>query len=145
MTALRSPRYLAGSKGATCKLRIVGVCTGDVETVVPCHARDRHAGGAQKASDLSVIDGCWACHEVFDRRAKMSNGEFITHYEWLFIALRGLQETLEARMDMGLLIVPGDKPKAVPRAPKPRKPKAERKPIPSAKRQWPKRPMRTKP
>lgn len=107
---LRSKAYLEGSEGASCKLRIEGVCLGRRDTVVPCHARDRHAGGAQKASDLSVIDGCLQCHDVFDRRAKLPSGEYLSDAEWEFYARRGLQETLEARVDLGLLIVKGYKP-----------------------------------
>lgn len=109
MTALHSQRYLAGSRDEDCKLRIPGVC--DNRNVVPCHARDRHTGGAQKASDLSVIDGCGACHDVFDRRAKLPNGQHLSEADWLFYALRGLQDTLEARRAKGLLFVPEDVPK----------------------------------
>lgn len=130
MTAIHSAKYLSGSRGATCKLQIPGVCAGDVETTIPAHIRDRHTGKAQKASDLSVTDACWACHEVFDRRAKMPNGEFITDAEWHFYALRGLQDTLEGRHEKGLLFVPVDPAKPFhERKTKPRKPPAERKPI----------------
>jgi len=108
MSAIRSTKYLAGSRGATCKLQIPGVCTGDTETTVPAHIRDRHTGRSQKASDMSVADACFACHEVFDMRAKLPNGTFLTGEDWLFFALRGLQDTLESRVDAGLLFVSQD-------------------------------------
>jgi hypothetical protein len=109
MTRISSKPYLAGSRGASCKFRIPGVCNGDPATVVPCHGRDRYAGGASKASDLSVVDGCFECHDRIDRRRPMPDGELISEADYNFYVLRGLQETLEARIDLGLLIVKGAK------------------------------------
>jgi len=142
MTALRSHKYLAGSKGAPCALRIVGVCHDERDTVVPCHVRDRHTGRSIKASDLSVVDGCHRCHEVFDRRASMPSGDLISDEEWTFYALRGLQETLERRREIGLLFVP----EPVHREPKPRrrKPPSERARIPQRKAEWPKRELKSR-
>ncbi len=108
MKPLRSKRYLAASRDQTCKFQIPGVCLGGTETVVPCHLRDDHAGGAQKASDSSVADGCFACHAVMDRRAKMPDGFLITNEEWNYYALRGLQRTIEARIVAGVLVWPAD-------------------------------------
>lgn len=142
MTALRSQRYLAGSRGAPCTFRISGVCRDERETVVPCHLKDHHAGRGIKASDLSVADGCLRCHDVMDRRAPMPGGELISEADWLFYALRGLQETLERRREIGLLFVTEDPAKLfTERAVKPRKPKADRAPILNRKTQWPKRSM----
>lgn len=134
MTALHSARYLAGSKGQSCKFQIPGVCTGDFETTVPAHIRDRHTGKAQKASDLSVSDSCHACHDVFDRRARMPDGNYISDEDWHFYALRGLQDTLEGRRAAGLLFVPEDAPKPFhSRATKPRKPTEERRKVPAGR------------
>lgn len=129
MTALRSDTYLAGSRDAPCTLRIDG-CS-DRDTVVPCHLTDSHTGRSIKASDLSVADGCFRCHEILDGRAGFSDGHIITDAEWRFYALRGLQETLERRKDMGLIIVAGDAELQPRKEPKPavRKPPAERKKI----------------
>lgn len=113
---VRSPQYLAGSRDAPCTLRIPGVCTGN--GVVPCHARDDDTGGAQKASDLSVVDGCFDCHDVFDRRRKLPSGEFLSEAEWDHYALRAIQRTQKRRVDLGLLTVAGFDPNA---APKPRR------------------------
>jgi hypothetical protein len=129
MTALHSQKYLAGSRDAPCALQIPGVCIN--RDAVPCHARDRHTGRSIKASDLSVIDGCPACHDVFDRRAKMPNGELISETDWLFYALRGLQDTLERRREIGLLFVPEDA--VTERRVKPRKPAAERAKVPAGR------------
>lgn len=114
---ISSRKYLSGSRGAPCTLRIAGVCTGDTETTVPAHIRDRHAGRGQKASDLSVADACFACHAKFDGQA----GEPLSREEWLFYALRGLQETLERRVELGLLFVPQDI--VTPRSAKPTPPR----------------------
>jgi len=140
---IRSSKYLRGSKGEPCKLRIV--CDGYGDNVVPCHARDRHAGRGQKASDLSVIDGCQACHDVFDLRAKLPNGQYLTSEEWLFYALRGLQDTIESRARRQIIIVPLDPERLSHDKPTPpRKPKAERQAIPHRKTEWPTRPLRTR-
>lgn len=127
---IRSRAYLAGARGENCKLRVAGVCCDERDTVVPCHVRDRHTGRSIKASDLSVIDGCWRCHEVFDGRAKMPDGQLMSNADWNFYALRGLQETIERRIEQAILSVPQDKPKVA--ASKPRKPKEQRAKIQSA-------------
>lgn len=135
---IRSAKYLRGSKDESCKLRIV--CDGYGDNVVPCHARDRHTGKGVKASDLSVIDGCQSCHDVFDLRAKLPSGQYLTSEEWLFYALRGLQDTIESRARRQIIIVPLDADHLSSSKPTPpRKPKAERAPIQSRKTEWPKR------
>jgi hypothetical protein len=107
------------------------------ETVIPAHIRDRHTGRGIKASDLSVTDACWACHEVFDGRAKMPDGFLITGPEWLHYALRGLQETLEGREAKGLLFVPKDAfTPASERPVKARKPPEQRAKI-HQRNEWP--------
>lgn len=137
VNAIRSKHYLSGSKGATCKLRIPGVCTGNVETTVPAHIRDRHTGRSIKASDLSVADSCFACHEVFDGRAKIhidsEHGEYLSREAWLLYALHGLQDTLESRVERGYLTLKQDSDKHA-RPAKPRKPKSARRPIPAGRK-----------
>lgn len=139
---IRSQKYLRGSKGQTCKLAIPDVCTGDVDTVVPAHIRDRHAGRGVKASDLSSADCCWACHEVFDLRAKLPSGQYLTSEEWLFYALRGLQDTLESRARRQIIIVPLDPEHLSSSKPTPkRKPPEQRTKIPARKTEWPSKPL----
>jgi hypothetical protein len=136
MSRISSKKYLAGSRGQQCSLRIPGVCTGDTSTVVPAHIRDGNKGTGNKASDISVANACHACHMVFDGQAKMPSGDIIPYDVWAFYALRGLQETLEQRFEAGLLIVPVDaEVPPMERAVKPRKPRDQRKKIPN-------RPMR---
>lgn len=126
---IRSKKYLAGSKGAPCAFRIPSICNGDWSTTVPCHIRDGHNGMGQKASDLSVANGCSSCHDAMDGRSTVLSKE-----DWLFYALRGLQETLQQRFETGLLIVPVDiETPLVSKPIKPRKPKSQRAKIPSRK------------
>lgn len=108
---IRSKKYLAGSRDQPCTFRIPGHCNNDWSTVVPCHIRDGNTGAAQKASDLSVANGCAGCHRAFDLN-------LISHEDWLFYALRGLQETLQQRFEAGLLVIPVDAPKADRERPK---------------------------
>jgi hypothetical protein len=131
---IASRKYLAASRGQPCSLRIVGVCNGDPETTVPAHILDRHSGRGIKASDISVADSCSACHAKFDGQA----GEPLSHEDWLFYALRGLQETYENRVVRGIVDVPQDPPKPLSARPtKPRAPKAERKPVAQRENAWP--------
>jgi hypothetical protein len=130
---ISSRKYLAAAKGQPCSLRIVGVCNGDPETTVPAHILDRHAGRGIKASDISVADACSSCHAKFDGQA----GEPLSHEDWLFYALRGLQETLENRIERGIIFVPIEVPKPFAARPtKPRAPKAERKPVAQRENAW---------
>lgn len=126
MTRIPSRRYIDGSRGQTCTLRLPG-CTGGGEDTVFAHIRDRHTGRSIKASDISGADACFACHEVFDRRAKHPDGGYLSEMDWLIYALRGMQETMERRIAQGILVVPIDivKPTSEKTTPT-RKPKAER-------------------
>lgn len=131
---VRSKKYLAGSRGQQCSLRIPGYCNYDPDTVVPCHIRDGGKGTGNKASDLSVANGCSGCHRAFDLN-------LISREDWLFYALRGLQETLEQRVRAGLLVVPQDiETPMLERPIKARRPKEQRTKIAQPdKREWPKR------
>lgn len=126
-----STKYRDGARGQPCTLRIPGVCTGGGEDTVFAHIRDDHTGRSIKASDISGCDACFACHEVFDRRAKAPYVGLLNDMDWLCIALRGLQRTLENRIARGLLFLTQDVVKARHERPTPkRKPPAERKRIP---------------
>lgn len=122
---VKSRKYLNGARGQECLLNIPGVCVGGTETTVACHIRDESKGMGNKASDLSTVDGCAACHAMFDIGAMPKE-------EWLFYALRGLQRTLERRVEQELLDVQHDAPKSHTTP----KPKSKR-PIQS-KTAWPK-------
>lgn len=123
---VRSSKYRDGSRDQPCTLRIPG-CDGGGETTVFAHIRDRHTGRSIKASDISGADACFWCHAVFDRRQKTLSGEYLSDFDWLLFALRGLQETQENRIARGLLLVTQDAVRDKPV--KPRKPRGQRRTI----------------
>lgn len=132
---VRSKAYLKAAKGQRCVLGIPRVCTGNPEETVAAHIRDEHTGRGVKASDISTLDACRACHSKLDGQ----NGEPLSKEDWLFYALRGLQRTLENRIHRGIISIPLDEPKPVTAKPAPkRKPKGERKAIPPGPPLWPK-------
>jgi len=133
-TPIRSRKYIDGSRGQPCTLRLPG-CDGGGETTVFAHILDRHAGAGVKASDISGADSCANCHARFDGQ----RGAPLTDEEWRSYALRGLQETFENRVRRGIVVVPLDPERlSHDRPTKPRKPKAERAPIPQRVDAWPK-------
>lgn len=128
MTRISSRKYVDGARGQPCTFRIPGDCDGGGETTVFCHIRDRHTGKSIKASDTSGGDGCARCHARFDGRA----GFLLTQAEWHFYALRAMQETLENRINRGIVIVPLDAHAPHSERPaKQRKPRAQRKAVPN--------------
>lgn len=130
MTRIASRKYIDGSRGRPCKLRIAGICTGGGEDTVFAHIRDQHTGRSIKASDVSGADACRACHAKFDGHA----GDPLSQEDWLFYAVRGLQETLEDRIRRGIVIVPLDPEQLSHDKPAPkRKPPEQRRAIPKGK------------
>lgn len=120
---IRSRKYLDGSRGQPCTLEITGACTGDTETTVACHVRDETFGKSQKADDISTVDACFACHDVFDGRTHAP----LTKEEWLFYALRGIQRTFRNRVLRKIIIVPLDAERLSSERPVPkRKPPSQR-------------------
>lgn len=130
---IRSRRYLDGARGEPCKFRFAGICNHNHETVVACHVHNDAFGMGRKADDFSVIDGCSNCHEFYDLRSHEMEPSLLLSY-----VLRGLQETLRARIDRGLLVLSQDVAKPFADRPvKPRKPPAERTKIPHRDNAWP--------
>jgi len=125
---IRSRRYLDGSRGQPCTLEITGCCIGGTETTVAAHLRDETHGRSIKADDISIADACAGCHDALDGRGRAP----LSSEEWTFYALRGLQRTLRNRIERGLMVIPLDAEKLSSERPvKPRKPKAQRAPIPN--------------
>ncbi len=129
MNRIESAKYRDGAKGQPCSFRMPG-CDGGGETTVFAHIRDRHTGRSIKASDISGADACHQCHARFDGQF----GAPLSKEDWLFYALRGLQETLENRVARGLLFLTQD----VRREPKPKARKSRpSRPIPHSNRPIP--------
>lgn len=120
--AIRSRRYLDGAKGEPCKFRFAGICNHSPETVVACHVRNEAFGMGRKADDFSVIDGCSNCHTFYDLHSHEMDRALLLEY-----VLRGLQETMRARIDRGLLVLSQDVAKPFADRPvTPRKPAEQR-------------------
>lgn len=139
---IRSRRYLDGAKGEPCKFRFAGICNHNPETVVACHVRNEAFGMGRKADDFSVIDGCSNCHTFYDLHSHEMDRALLLEY-----VLRGLQETMRARIDRGLLVLSQDVKTGFSERPaKARKPKAERQAIPQRANAWPSesRPLRSR-
>lgn len=129
---IRSRAYLDGSRGQPCALQIPHVCLGTTDTTIPGHVRDETFGRSQKADDISVIDMCMACHDLFDGRSGTLSRE-----DWLFYALRGLQRTLRSRVLRGIAVIALDRQKpASEQRTKPRKPPEQRAKI-NSRTEWP--------
>lgn len=142
MTRISSKAYRDGARDMRCLFNMPG-CAGGGDDTVFCHLHDEHAGGAIKSSDLSGADGCQWCHDRMDRRAKMPNGDLISHEDWLFYAFRALQRTIERRVNQGLLTLPADAEET--RRTSSAKPgKIAGRPMPKSSRKIPSRPMRAK-
>lgn len=127
---IRSQAYLDGARGQPCTLEFVGVCNHDPDTTVPCHWDDETFAFAQKADDISVIDGCFACHQFLDFGwvGKISRTVLLAHVN------RGLQRTLRNRVERKIVLLKLDAPKPHHDKPvKPRPPKAERRPVRAGK------------
>lgn len=60
------------ARGQECQIRLPGVCSGNNETVVWCHANGLASGRGSglKSHDLTGAYGCNKCHDVYDRRVK---------------------------------------------------------------------------
>lgn len=130
---IRSRRYLDGAKGEPCKFRFAGICNHNPETVVACHVRNEAFGMGRKADDFSVIDGCSNCHTFYDLHSHEMDRALLLEY-----VLRGLQETMRARIDRGLLVLSQDVKTGFSERPvKARKQKAERQAIPQRSNPWP--------
>lgn len=57
------------AKGQLCTFMLPGICNGDRSTVVLCHCRIGHYGGATKPDDYnSTAFGCHSCHSALDAR-----------------------------------------------------------------------------
>lgn len=56
------------AKGEECTLRFPGICNGDTETTVWCHANSYDAGKGMglKSRDEEGCYGCFACHAHLD-------------------------------------------------------------------------------
>lgn len=74
------------ARGEACTLQILGVCNGQVETVVLCHSNSLADGKGMglKAPDTAACFGCSSCHDVLDGRALRPAGMTAEHVDAYF-------------------------------------------------------------
>ncbi|HKK06199.1 MAG TPA: nuclease domain-containing protein [Gammaproteobacteria bacterium] len=102
---IRSKKIRDAARGELCTLRIPGVCCGDPETTVLCHAPFGGKSMGLKAPDTWAAAACHRCHAVADGR-ELSD---ITREELLECWLRGIAETQMRLFAKGLLKAEGAK------------------------------------
>ncbi|WP_116791440.1 nuclease domain-containing protein [Achromobacter dolens] len=80
------PKYLAACRGEPCYLQIPGVCRGERDTVVPCHANwsDYGKGMGIKAPDIYTVPGCARCHFCLDQGVTLTKAEKRATWEWAY-------------------------------------------------------------
>lgn len=80
------PKYLAACRGERCYLQIPGVCRGEVESVVPCHANWSGYGKGMgiKAPDIYTVPGCARCHACLDQGVTLTKAEKKATWEWAY-------------------------------------------------------------
>ena len=94
----QSKKIRDSARGECCSLRIEGVCKGDSETVVFCHAPFPNRGG-MRAHDFWGAYGCSSCHDYVDRRNYRYADQAEINESWLI----GIHETQEKLFSKGLL------------------------------------------
>ncbi|CAB3729020.1 nuclease domain-containing protein [Achromobacter piechaudii] len=80
------PKYLTACRGEPCFLQIPGVCRGEQESVVPCHANWSAYGKGMgiKAKDIYTVPGCFRCHQCLDQGFSLTNDEKRATWEWAY-------------------------------------------------------------
>ncbi len=111
---LVSTKLRKSANGQDCRFRIPGICSGDRDTTVLCHAPSEFKGMGNKGHDYHAAFGCHRCHEALDQHR-------LSRVEELETWLRGMMRTQAWWVAKGLLFVPEDgtrektSPKIVPR------------------------------
>lgn len=109
-----SSKLRQSARGRECTFRIPGICNGDPETTVLCHAPSGTGGMGTKGHDFLAAFGCSACHEALDRKQIIP--DFNSSYYWL----QGIMETWTVWALEGLIEVPSfnaSEPEKVKRKP----------------------------
>lgn len=99
--ALISVKLRNSARGETCTFQIPGVCCGDAETTVLCHAPSEAKGVGNKSPDYWAAFGCYACHSTLDQHRLSRSDE---SFYWL----RGIFRTQQRWVMSGLIALPVD-------------------------------------
>jgi hypothetical protein len=99
--AVVSTKLRKSAKGQTCSFQIPGICNGDPETTVLCHAPSEVKAAGIKSPDTWAAFGCAECHQALDTHQ-------LNRADEQFFWLRGIQRTQSIWVQMGLMVVPID-------------------------------------
>lgn len=102
---IESKKWTQASEDQCCALQIPGICNYNNETTVPCHLPSEIKGMAYKSDDISIVDGCTACHAAIDGDWEKATNGIYKPVDKLFFMLRALQRTLRNRHERGILVI----------------------------------------
>jgi len=102
---IESTKWTQASEGQPCTLEIPGVCNYNNETTVPCHLPSEIKGTGYKSDDISIVDGCKACHAAIDGSWTEATGGQYNAEDKLYFMLRALQRTLRNRHERGIFVI----------------------------------------
>jgi len=94
---MRKNAIRESARGETCTFLIPGICNGNTETTVYCHAPHPDRGTGYKshpAAERWGAYGCSACHDVMDGRRGLRADNYAGY--WL-LAIRETQRRLIAK------------------------------------------------
>lgn len=134
---IRSKKVTRSAQGQPCFLSLPGICNHNPETTVWAHLNGAAfgKGGGIKAHDIAGFPACFSCHTAYDQH---KTG--LTDAELAEALLRAVVNSWVMLIDRGIVIVPIDAEVQMMDKPvRPRKPKSERKAIPSSLGGWGKR------
>lgn len=102
---VRSVAIRQAAEGQPCTFAIPGICCHDKLTTVLCHLETPGQKGiSTKASDINAAFGCFACHNLVDRR----DPRWESHKEYFeFYARRAIMRTHHILFEMGILMIQG--------------------------------------
>lgn len=66
------------ANGKQCQIRIPGICNGNSNTVVWCHANGLLSGRGMGLKSIDPLGayGCSSCHDAYDRRTNPKNIDY---------------------------------------------------------------------
>lgn len=109
---VRSAAIMQAANGQPCSLRIASFIPGrkcaPQSTVVGCHLPTIGKGMSTKVTDLAVVFGCQACHDLLDGRDRAGAQYLMDNYPTA-VATRitdALVETQARLLALGIIVVP---------------------------------------
>ena len=88
------------ARGQECTVRLYPYCNFDITTTVFAHAPSPYKGTSIKSPDWWGADCCSVCHDIIDRRKRVSD---LSEYEILERFFYGIFETHQRRIDQGII------------------------------------------